>query len=51
MSQREHARLTEELGRLQVQGGGEWYSRFVAVDAFYQDQDGRVKILEAEMRR
>ena len=51
MSQRERDRLAEELGRLQVQGGGDWYGRFMAVDALYKDRDSRVQILEAELRR
>ena len=50
-SQRELARLTEELGRLQVQGGGEWRDRYLALDALYKDRDGRVQSLEAELRR
>ena len=50
-SQRELARATEELGRLQVQGGGDWYGRFMAVEVLYKDQDSRVQILEAELRR
>ena len=49
--QREQARLTEELGRLQVQGGGEWWDRYMAIDALYKDRDGRVQILEAEVCR
>ena len=49
--QRELARLTEELGRLQVQGGGEWQDRYLALDVLYKDQDGRVQSLEAEVRR
>ena len=51
MSQRELAKLTEELGRLQVQGGGDWYGRFMAVEALYKDRDGRVQILEAEVQK
>ena len=51
VSQRELARLTEELGRLEVQGGGDWYGRFMAVDTFYKDREGRVQILEAEVRQ
>ena len=51
MSQREHARLTEELGRLQVQGGGEWRDRYMAIDALYKDRDSRMQSLEAEVRR
>ena len=51
MSQREHVRLTEELGRLQVQGGGEWGDRYMAIDALYKDQDNRVQSLEAEVWR
>ena len=50
-SQREQARLSEELGRLQVQGGGDWYGRFMATDALYKDWDSRVQSLEAEVRR
>ena len=50
-SQRERDRLAEELGRLQVQGGRDWYGRFMAVDALYKDRDSRVQILEAELRR
>ena len=50
-SQRELARATEELGRLQVQGGGDWYTQFVAVDTLYKDWESRVQILEAEVRR
>ena len=34
-----------------VQGGGDWYGRFMAVDALYKDRDSRVQILEAELRR
>ena len=49
--QRERDRLSEELSHLQVQGGGDWYGQFMAVDALYKDRDGRVKILEAEIRR
>ena len=48
--QRELARLTEELGRLQVQGGGDWYGRFMAVEALYKDRDNRVQTLKAEVR-
>ena len=51
MSQREQVRLSEELGHLQVQGGGDWRDRFMAIDALYKDQEGRVQILEAEVRR
>ena len=51
MSQRELARATEELGRLQVQGGRDWYSRFMVVEAFYKDRESRVQTLEAEVRR
>ena len=50
-SQRELARLTEELGRLQVQGGGDWRDRYLALDALYKDRDSRVQVLEAELRR
>ena len=50
MSQKEQARLSEELGRLQVQGGGDWYTRFVAVDTLYKDRESRVQTLEAEVR-
>ena len=51
MSQREQARLTEELGRLQVQGGGDWRDRYLALEVLYKDWDGRVQSLEAEVRR
>ena len=51
MSQRELARATEELGRLQVQGGGDWYGQFMAADALYKNQDSRVQSLEAEVQR
>ena len=50
-SQRERDRLTEELGRLQVQGGGEWRDRYLALELLYKDRDGRVKMLEAEVKR
>ena len=50
-SQRELARLTEELGRLQVQGGGEWRDRYLALELVYKDRDGRVQTLEAEIRQ
>ena len=43
MSQRELARATKELGRLQVQGGGDWYGRFMAVDVLYKDWDSEYK--------
>ena len=51
MSQRELARATEELGRLQVQGGGDWYGRFMAVEVLYKDRESWVQTLEAEVRR
>ena len=51
VSQRDLARATEELGRLQVQGGEDWYGRFMSVDALYKDRKGRVQILEDEVRR
>ena len=50
-SQRELARATEELGRLQVQGGGEWRDRYLALDSLYKDQDSRVQSLEAEVQQ
>ena len=50
-SQRELARLTEELGRLQVQGGRDWRDRYLALDVLYKDQDSRVQALDAELRR
>ena len=49
--QRELTRATEELGRLQVQGGGEWRDRYLALDSLYKDQDGRVQSLETEIRQ
>ena len=49
VSQRELARATEELGRLQVQGGGDWYGRFMATDALYKDWDSQVQSLEAKV--
>ena len=51
MSQREQARLSEELRHLQVQGGGDWRDRFMAIDVLYKDREGRVQILEAEVQR
>ena len=51
MSQRELARLTEELGRLRVQGGGDWWDRYLALDVLYKDRDNRVQDLEVELRR
>ena len=51
MSQREHARLTKELGRLQVQGGREWRDKYMAIDALYKDRDSRMQSLGAEVRR
>ena len=51
MSQREQDRLAEELGRLQVQGGGEWRDRYLVLDGLYKDREGRVQTLEAEVRR
>ena len=51
MSQREHARISKELGRLQVQGSGDWYGRFMAVEALYKDRDSLVQSLEVEVRR
>ena len=50
-SQRELARATEELGRLQVHGGGEWCDRYLALDALYKDWDDRVQILKAEVKK
>ena len=50
-SKREQARLSKELGCLQVQGDREWYGQFMAVDALYKDRESRVQILEAEVRR
>ena len=47
----ELARATEELGRLQVQGGGDWYGRFMAVEALYKDRESWVQTLEAEVQR
>ena len=41
----------EIYGRLQVQGGGDWYGRFMAVEALYKDRDSRVQILEVEVRK
>ena len=50
-SQRERDRLTEELGRLQVQGGREWQDRYLALELLYKDWNGQVQTLEAEIRR
>ena len=51
MSQRERDRLTEELGRRQVQGDGEWQDRYLALELLYKDRDGRVQTLEVEIRQ
>ena len=50
-SQREQARLSKELGWVQVQGGSDWYTRFMTVDTLYKDRESRVQTLEAEVRR
>ena len=36
---------------LQVQGDGDWYGRFMAADVLYKDREGRVQLLEAEVRK
>ena len=36
---------------MQVQGGGDWRDRYLALDALYKDRDSRVQTLEAELRR
>ena len=51
MSRREQARLTEELGRLQVQGSGDWYGQFMEANALFEDRDSRVTRLEGQLDR